>query len=198
MPGRISLAAALLGAAFMLPIHAQAARPDTTGRPAGTPLRGNPSDTTIRAAAGPAAARSDSFAYHPSKSPWLAVGLSAALPGAGQIYDGNYWKAPVIWGLGIYWVSEWVSLNDKYHEFRDAYAADLRLTGSLRAADDLRLRDFYRDERDRFAWFLGGLYALNLLDAYVGAHLADFDVGPDLAADGRIVPRFSATVRIPF
>ena len=34
------------------------------------------------------------------KSPWLAVGLSAVAPGAGQIYDAGYWKAPLIWGVG--------------------------------------------------------------------------------------------------
>src|SRR5438552_132453 len=55
--------------------------------------------------------------FHPSKSPWLAVGLSAALPGAGQLYDENYWKVPVIWGLGGYWIYEWVKLNNKYKDF---------------------------------------------------------------------------------
>ncbi len=136
-------------------------------------------------------------AYHPKKSAWLAVGLSAVAPGAGQIYDANYWKAPVIWGLGGYWVYEWIHLNDKYREFRDAFDASLRASSSGNS-QYLTLRDFYRDERDRFAWFLGGLYFLNLLDAYVGANLYDFDVGPDLGTNGFPGAGVTATIRWKF
>src|SRR5258706_8697134 len=49
----------------------------------------------------------DTNGYHPAKDPWVAVGLSASLPGLGQIYNRNYWKVPVVWGLGGYWVYEW-------------------------------------------------------------------------------------------
>lgn len=132
--------------------------------------------------------------FHQSKSPWLAVGLSATLPGLGQIYNENYWKAPVIWGVGGYWIYEWIRQNNKYKDFGDAYAASL--VNSPTGNETYKsLRDFYRDDRDRFAWFLGGLYVLNLIDAYVGAHLYDFDVTPDLGVGGRIVPKITATVR---
>jgi hypothetical protein len=141
---------------------------------------------------------SDTGVFHPRKKPWLAVGLSAALPGLGQLYDERYWKAPVIWGVGGYWVYEWFKQNDKYKQYRDLYDQSLAISpgGDQRYHD---LRDFYRDERDRFAWFMGGLYLLNLVDAYVGAHLYDFDVGPSLGQAG---PSPSvgvrASVRIPF
>jgi len=136
-------------------------------------------------------------AYHPAKSPWLAVGLSAAIPGLGQIYDGGYWKVPVILGVGGYWISQWIQMNDKYKQYRDVYAQSVAdNSGGNQQA--LTLRDFYRDERDKFAWFLGGLYFLNLLDAYVGAHLYDFDVSPDLSLNGKITPRVTATLRFRF
>ncbi len=135
--------------------------------------------------------------FHPTKSPWLAVGLSAALPGAGQIYDASYWKVPVIWTLGVYWIYEWRQLNDKYQDFRSRYSESLA-TSAGGNAEYLRNRNFYRDERDKFAWFLGGLYLLNLVDAYVGAHLYDFNVTPDLSADGKVVPRVTATIRFSF
>ena len=128
----------------------------------------------------------------------LAVGLSAILPGAGQIYTKNYWKVPVILGLGGYWVYEWIKLNNNYKDFRDRYSASIQAIppdgdGQLRS-----IRDFYHDERDKFAWYLGGLYFLNLVDAYVGAHLYDFEVTPDLATDGSIIPKVTATVRFTF
>ncbi|HUL44259.1 MAG TPA: DUF5683 domain-containing protein [Bacteroidota bacterium] len=160
-------------------------------------------DTTrVQAISLDSASRSDSSreaasTYHPKKSPWLAVGLSAGIPGLGQIYDGGYWKVPVIWGIGGYWISQWIQLNDKYKQYRDAYAQSVA-GGSGGNPTALTLRDFYRDERDKFAWFLGGLYFLNLLDAYVGAHLYDFDVSPDLSLDGRFTPKVTATIRFRF
>ena len=133
--------------------------------------------------------------FRPTKSPWLAVGLSAALPGAGQVYNENYWKVPVIAGLAGYWIYEWVKLNNRYKDYRDQYDQSLVAvppTGIPRLG---QIRDFYHDERDKFAWYLGALYFVNLVDAYVGAHLYDFDVSPDLTSDGRIVPKVTATIR---
>jgi len=129
--------------------------------------------------------------FQPTKSPLLAMGLSAILPGAGQIYDGNYWKPPIIWAVGGYWIYEWASLNKNYKDFRNK---------SLQHPSDqyVRLRDFYHDERDKYGWFLGALYILNIVDAYAGAHLYDFDVSPELTSDGRIVPKITASVRFPF
>jgi len=133
----------------------------------------------------------DSAEFKPKKSPMLALGLSAVIPGAGQIYTENYWKPALIWGVGGYWIYEWIQLNNKYKDFRSRYQ-------QTKADQYQRLRDFYHDERDKFAWFLGALYALNLLDAYAGAHLYDFDVSPELTLNGQIVPKVNATVRLNF
>ena len=82
-------------------------------------------------------------------------------------------------------------MNKNYKDFRNK--------NSQNPSDQyVRLRDFYHDERDKFAWFLGALYVLNIVDAYAGAHLYDFDVSPELALDGRIVPKVTASVRLPF
>ncbi len=115
--------------------------------------------------------------YTSTKSAGLAVLFSAGLPGLGQIYNESYWKTPIIWALGGYWVSQWVQLNDKYRDYRGRFEADP--TGPESNLNK-RVRDFYRDERDKFAWYLGALYVLNLLDAYVDANLYDFDVGGSL------------------
>ena len=118
------------------------------------------------------------------------------LPGAGQLYNENYWKVPVVAGLAGYWIYEWVSLNSKYKDFRDQYSQSITPTLPSGNGQFLRVRDFYHDERDKFAWYLGALYFVNLVDAYVSAHLYDFDVSPDLTADGRIVPKVTATIRL--
>jgi len=127
--------------------------------------------------------------FKSTKSPMLALGLSAVIPGAGQIYTENYWKPPIIWGISGYWIYEWITLNNKYKDFRER---------NLKYPNEQyqRLRDFYHDERDKFAWFLGALYILNLVDAYAGAHLYDFDVSPQLTLNGKVVPKVTASVRL--
>jgi hypothetical protein len=180
----LSVSVCLCRAQFPTPSHPPDTAAGRTNRPADSLLI--------------VSGRRDTAGGHQTKSPWLAVGLSAALPGLGQIYNRSYWKVPLIWGLGGYWVYEWVHLNNNYRDFRDQYAGSI--SPSLPGGNNqfLQLRDFYRDERDRFAWYLGALYLLNLIDAYVGANLFDFDVGPDLTAGGRGVPQVRASLRFPF
>ncbi|MDI6802946.1 MAG: DUF5683 domain-containing protein [Bacteroidota bacterium] len=116
-----------------------------------------------------------------TKSPTIAMLLSAGLPGAGQLYNESYWKIPVILGLAGYWGYEWVGLNREYKNFKNLYSESLiKLppSGNYQYRTD---RDFYRSERDKFAWYLGILYVVNILDAYVDASLFEFSVDDNLA-----------------
>jgi hypothetical protein len=112
--------------------------------------------------------------FHQSKSTLLAMGLSALLPGAGQIYNESYWKTPIIMGLGGWLVYEWVQNNNLFKDYRDQYQASITPTVTRGNSRLLSIREFYRDQRDGFAWYLGLLYAINILDAYVDASLFDF------------------------
>jgi len=107
-----------------------------------------------------------------TKSPWTAVLMSAVIPGAGQIYNESYWKAPIIWGLAGWLVYNWVQNNNSYKENRDIYLK----TGN---ENYRKLRTFYRDQRDLFTIYMGLTYLLNLVDAYVDAQLFDFSVDED-------------------
>ena len=48
-------------------------------------------------------------------------------------------------------------------------------------------RRFYQDVRGRFLWWLMAVHLINVLDAYVDAHLWNFDVGPDLAMENGLI-----------
>ena len=125
---------------------------------------------------------SASVVFIHSKSPTTAVLLSAILPGAGQIYTGRYWKVPLILGFGGYFGTQWFRMNDRYTESRSKYDESVKL-GANKGQGDAQLlyeRDFYHDERDRFAFYFAITYLLNLVDAYVGASLYGFDVGDNL------------------
>ncbi len=113
--------------------------------------------------------------------------LSAVLPGAGQIYNKSYWKVPILYG-GFAALVYYINFNNKsYKTFKTAYLyrtdADSTTIDSYPnyTNDDLLVRkDFYRRNRD-FCYILTGLvYVLNIVDAYVDAHLKDFDVSDDL------------------
>jgi len=106
------------------------------------------------------------------KSPWGAVARSAIIPGLGQFYNESYWKIPVIWGVGALFISGWVYNNNLYQDYKDLFIE----TGNNTY---LSYRDFYRDQRDNFTIYLVLLYVLNLIDAYVDAHLYDFTVEED-------------------
>ncbi|OGU67589.1 MAG: hypothetical protein A2W30_05485 [Ignavibacteria bacterium RBG_16_36_9] len=106
------------------------------------------------------------------KSPWGAVARSAVIPGLGQFYNESYWKIPVIWGVGALFISGWVYNNNLYKDYKDLFIE----TGNNTY---LSYRDFYRDQRDNFTIYLVLLYILNLVDAYVDAHLYDFTVEED-------------------
>jgi hypothetical protein len=128
------------------------------------------------------------------KSGTLAMGLSAILPGAGQVYAERYYTIPIIWGVGGYFVSQWAKMDKRYQDYRGRYtqsvAADtISHTGSAFLKS---LRDQYHDLRDEYAIYIGLTYILNIVDAYVGASLYGFDVTDDL---GSATIRFRVPLR---
>lgn len=110
------------------------------------------------------------------KSPTKAVLLSAVLPGLGQFYNESYWKLPIIALVGGYFGYTIVDQNNKFLDYRDQYIASQSPQNQSGNQQLLTLRNFYKDQRDKFIFYFGIFYVINLVDAYVDAHLYDFDV----------------------
>lgn len=124
----------------------------------------------------------------PVHSPKKAALYSAILPGAGQVYNRKYWKVGVIAvgaGALVY------SLNFNQRNF-SLYKGELvkrqqglgGLDEGLALYTDANLnelQDFYRRNRDLTVVGMALLYALNVIDATVDAHLFDFNVNDDLS-----------------
>lgn len=119
--------------------------------------------------------------FEMKKSPWGAIWRSIVLPGWGQIYVEKYWKAPLF--LAAYGTCIYLTI-DNHIKFIDA--ADIYDKAKQTNPNDPMLpilksrREFYRDNRDQSAFFLLGVYIISAVDAYVGAHLYDFDVSDDV------------------
>ena len=57
------------------------------------------------------------------------------------------------------------------------------------------VRDFYKNQRNEFGWYLVITYVLNVLDAYVDAALYNFEVSPNLQGTNQWRVRMSFPLR---
>ena len=118
----------------------------------------------------------DTEHFHMQRSPTLALVFSAVLPGAGQIYTGGWFKAPfIVAGIAGCFYGAYIQ-NQRYHVDIDSVNNQLARGDIYNANRYTAQREFYRDDRDKFYIYAGLVYIANLLDAYISAHLFDFDV----------------------
>jgi hypothetical protein len=132
----------------------------------------------------------------------------ALLPGAGQIYNKKYWKAPLVWGAlgGVTYY--YVDLTQDFTNYESVLQLIIdepslqtrtELEGFAPELFDVLPAPFYqnsvngvaqeamgymealRTQREYALLGLLGVYLLNILDANIDAHLYDFDVSDDLS-----------------
>jgi hypothetical protein len=130
-------------------------------------------------------------------APSKAAFYSAVFPGLGQIYNKRYWKAPIVWGVmgGSIYAYTWN--NDQYKRFRTAFKRrqagftddefwDINGDGVFPDLDNSRLENQQeRFQQDRDLWLVISIamYALNIVDANVDAHLKQFNIDDDLSLE---------------
>jgi hypothetical protein len=121
-------------------------------------------------------------------SPKKAGLYSALLPGLGQAYNRKYWKVGVLVAGAGALVYGYQFNQRNYNSFKDELIKRQQGLGNLDEslvfytdANLLELQDFYRRNRDLTIIGMGLLYALNIIDAVVDAHLFDFNVNEDLS-----------------
>jgi hypothetical protein len=133
-------------------------------------------------------------------SPRKATIMSAALPGLGQVYNGKWWKVPIIYGgfAGLTYMA--VSNHQDMTRYKDAYLLRVdddpdtvdEFFGKYSDANLQQLKTTSQRNRDLAFIIMGILYALNVIDANVDGHLKDFDVSEDLSL--RVRPMLQPTI----
>ncbi len=118
----------------------------------------------------------DTFHFQMTKKPMLALGLSAILPGAGQIYTGEWYLAPVFLGAIGGCLYGAILQNERYHYTKDSVKHQLDRGDTYNAGRYTAVMEFYRDDRDKWYIYAALSYIANILEAYISAHLYDFDV----------------------
>lgn len=144
-------------------------------------------------------------------SPKKASIYAALFPGLGQIYNGKYWKLPIVYGgyAGLIYVLGW---NNKYYsDFYDAYKTISKYQTVVQMSvsdkdylnelfkipywnmntspshfDNFKTqlksgKDYYRRSRDLSIIAIAALHVLSIIDASVDANLFDFEINNDLS-----------------
>lgn len=178
----------LAGLAFVTasPLHAQTAVPDSSAAPdsaVSKPVR----PKLVKQEFGEGGPKIDMTRVNMdhgvplSKNPTLAFTLSLVVPGAGQLYTHNYFKAVAFFGTDVGMILGLMQQNRL--SISNGETAD-RLS-DLEAPQYLidyynGLEDFYKNDRNKLIWWTAGVTLLSALDAYVEAHLFDFHIDPTL------------------
>lgn len=117
-----------------------------------------------------------------TKDPTTAVLLSLPLPGLGQLYNEQYWKIPIFTGTCAVSAYLFFANNADFNSTADLYDQAVAGGADALVLDRLRTqREAYRNNRDLAGFVFLTAYVLAAVDAYVGAHLYDFDVSDDLS-----------------
>lgn len=135
--------------------------------------------------------------YNPL-SPSKAAFYSAIFPGGGQIYNGKYWKAPIVWAAMSASAYFYIDNSDQYDRYRTAFklrkqglkdeftredGTVLISTAGLESAQKT-----LRKNRDLSLLTGVLLYVLQIVEASVNAHLLQFDTDDSLSVKPVITP----------
>ena len=128
-------------------------------------------------------------------SPKTATIMSACLPGLGQIYNGKWWKVPIVYaGLGgLGYLS--YSNHHEYKSYLMAYefkTGDLpegtvmteyatQLANKYQSSQLQSYKESYRRNFELYTIILVAWYGIQIVDACVDGHLYSYDISDDLS-----------------
>ena len=124
--------------------------------------------------------------------PQKATLRSLIIPGWGQARNGKWWKVPLVYG-GFVGLGLVYNFNNQYYKefLRESQFRKASLNPDevflypeyegISAAQIYNAKDYYRRNRDLTLY--GGIlfYGVQVIDAYIDARLATFDVSDDLS-----------------
>ena len=111
------------------------------------------------------------------------------LPGAGQVYNHQAWKIPIIYGafagMGYFIYDNYQSMK----MFKDEYLYRVNHDGATNLSgyegystnNIYSLYNSYNQTYQLMIIITVGIYALNLVDAYVFGHLFEFQMSDDIS-----------------
>jgi|TARA_B110000908_G_scaffold172654_1_gene241694 hypothetical protein len=130
-------------------------------------------------------------------APSTAAFYSAILPGLGQAYNKKYWKIPIVYGVLGTSTGFYIYNNKQYNRYRDAFKSMRSgkphefdgLNGNVLLTDDAleRAQTRFKEDRDLSLFITIGMYALQIVEASVDAHLKQLNTDDNLAFKPQIL-----------
>jgi len=121
-------------------------------------------------------------------APSKAAFYSAVLPGLGQAYNKKYWKIPIVIGAITGGILIYDFNNQEYKRYRNEYkrrlAGNNADTGEFPGVSNdglINAQQTLKRRKELSLLITIGLYALNIIDANVDAHLLQYNVDKNLA-----------------
>lgn len=122
-------------------------------------------------------------------NPGRATLYSLIIPGAGQLYNGRWWKVPLVYGMEGFAIWYYIDNRKLYNRWNNCYlsilSADVntefcgeRITQQSNAFD---LRNRARSLKERAFLIMIGAHLFQTLEAFIDRHLIDFDVDENLS-----------------
>lgn len=126
----------------------------------------------------------DEAGRHPN--PAKSTVYSILLPGLGQLYNGEFWKVPLYWGLMAGSMHFVIDNNNQYQRWKWTYdqatSDDPTVEKPPQSAENAKYyRDAYRRLRDYSILAVAVSYLLQVIDANVFAYMQDFEVNDDIS-----------------
>ena len=128
-----------------------------------------------------------------------ATTLSMVCPGAGQIYNGSYWKVPIV-VVGAATMAYVIDWNQRgYDRFKKAYDwatddDDSTISEFPNTSEEsLRsIKNSYRRNRDLAIIGAVAVYLVQVADAHIDAHMQAYDISDQLSM--KIEPQITQTM----
>jgi len=122
--------------------------------------------------------------------PRTSLILSLAVPGAGQIYNGKWWKVPLVYGAigGLGYLindnsTKYIQLRTAYKRSQAGLTHDFTDTRFDSASALKSERDKYDKNRQLSYIGIVVVWLINGIEAFTDAHLMNFDVSDDLSLE---------------
>ncbi|MCD4818792.1 MAG: hypothetical protein K8S23_08885 [Candidatus Cloacimonetes bacterium] len=110
----------------------------------------------------------NTMAYETPKKPLKAAIFSLVLPGGGQYYNGSKMKFAFVFAVE----SSLIGITS-YHIYRSERYYN-KYKSSLNETDYQNYLKYYYKLKNDY-WWIGTTVILSMIDAYVDAHLSDYD-----------------------
>lgn len=130
----------------------------------------------------------DSITTYLDKKPRTALFLGLLIPGAGQAFNKRWWKLPLAYGAYGFAYYRIAGTRKLYNEWEGFFQEAVASGGTVTVAPGIdwnsrqikTYRDRFRDDKDRAVFLMIGIHLLTSLEAFVDAHLKNFNIDDDL------------------